>query len=101
MKNHSPKKTAPNWDDVTHVAPKGEFRAEEFNLSEKIRYLGTGKSSDDEIFKSKDVREAVRLLKRVLKYNLVIKENFISLSETAFEKDIVEEIDKIFGEKLT
>lgn len=65
---------------------------EDFNLSEKERYLGTGRSEDDCIFKKKDVKKFVRLLKK-------------DIMETGLVNDlsklrILSYIDRIAGDKL-
>ena len=65
---------------------------EEFNLSEKMKYLGTGRNSDDEIFKSKDVKEFIKKLKEFIMITVPLEDLSI--------KEICEEIDKLAGEKL-
>jgi hypothetical protein len=48
---------------------KQKARELNFNLSETKRYLGTGQQEDDIIYKQKDVKEFIRLLKIELKDN--------------------------------
>ena len=91
-------------------------------MEEKIKELKDEieKTLSDEIIKDGHFPETCRLyheedvkkhlqdfkgeLKKKLKYNLVEKEDFISLSEEAFNRDVVKDIDKQmlkhFGDKL-
>lgn len=69
-----------------------------FNLSEKIFYEKEWNSPNS--INTEDVKEFIKRLKDKLKYNLVEKEHFISLTETAFIRDVEIEIDKLAGEKL-
>ena len=70
----------------------------EFNLSKKKRLYEEGKWGY--YYDEKDIQEIIRLLKDRLHYNIVEKEAFISFSELAFQRDIIEEIDKLTGEDL-
>lgn len=76
----------------------------EFNLSEKVHYpneCSVCKIDDfSKVYFESDIIEFIELLKNRLHFNCVEKESFISFTEEAFKRDILDEIDKLTGDKF-
>ena len=91
------KKTAPkHWDDVTHVAPKGEFKAgkpSEFNLSDKFQF-GEEFACGEKFYLEEDVKEFIKRLKQTF----CPLSNYPCKHPTCILRN--EEIDKLTGDKL-
>ncbi|MEK6884451.1 MAG: hypothetical protein AABY22_32765 [Nanoarchaeota archaeon] len=65
---------------------------EEFNLSSKEKYLGTGLNEDDCIYKKKDVKEFLYRLKDYIKHKCIYP------PQTSV--NLFKEINKLAGDKL-